>query len=155
MAFGNITGDGTISFSIPQGTAKDKSGNLCEPLLESPIINVDNTIPVINISVPSKATVKSGESTSYILTFNESNLNESSFSNSSVVLNKIGSVTGIMSITGGGNSRVVTIDNIVGIGTLSLSIGYGAISDKSGNVSLYIGPSSVVTVQTSSRLKLY
>jgi hypothetical protein len=47
VRFTNITGDGTISFSIASGTATDDAGNEAGASGSSPSFTVDNTAPVI------------------------------------------------------------------------------------------------------------
>jgi hypothetical protein len=139
-----ISGDGTIGISVAAGTAADDVGNAAPAAGPSTPFIVDNTPPAISISAPSVSGTKTGPVT-YTVTYNDANFNASTLSAANVTLNRTGTASGSVAVTGSGITRTVTISAISGEGTLGISIGPGTASDLAGNTALAAGPSTTFT----------
>ena len=64
-----------------------------------------------------------------------------------VILTTTGTANGtVTSVTGSGSTRLVTIDNIYGNGTIAISLPAGAAVDTLGNLSAAAGPSTSFSV---------
>lgn len=143
----NITGDGTISIKIKEGVAIDKSSNYSLASDFSEEIIVDNTIPKITISDPSKLVAYTGDSFSYTITYDDDNFYNTTLTKDNISFNKYGNnVNGNLDIITNGKEQIVNISDIRGSGTISISIPYEVASDLSGNVSQYYGPSKSVEI---------
>jgi hypothetical protein len=70
-------------------------------------------------------------------------------SNADVTLNKTGTADGTVAISGGDSTRKVTISDITGNGTLSISIAAGTASDTAGNFAPAMSLSAIFTVDGS------
>jgi hypothetical protein len=93
----------------------------------------DNIPPVVSISAPSVLSTITGPVT-YTISF--SGADEINLSDEDITLNTTGTATGTVDVTGSGlDERTVTISNITGDGTLSISIDSGVASDLAGNES--------------------
>ncbi|MBI2947256.1 MAG: hypothetical protein HYY23_06390, partial [Verrucomicrobia bacterium] len=148
ITLSNLTGDGTLSFSIAAGTATDAAGNRAASAGPSEALTVDNTPPVITISAPSNAFTRNGSIT-YTVIYADENFLASTLSASDVTLESSGSADGTVSVTGAGTTRTVTISNITGAGTLDISIGFGTATDQTGNLAAAAGPSAAFTVDNT------
>ncbi len=139
VTISGITGNGSLGISIASGTAADILGNLSNASGPSSIFVVDNTGPVLSISPPSKL-VASTSSVNFIITSNESSI----FSLTAQDINLIttGDASGTLSISGTGSlSRTVTVSNLTGDGTISISIRSGVVADSLGNINSESSPS--------------
>ncbi|MCX8074526.1 MAG: hypothetical protein N2749_02950 [Clostridia bacterium] len=145
----NVTGEGTISFSIAAGTARDKNGNLVPGFGPSGILVVDNTWPTVNISAPSKAYAKTGDTVTYNITYVDTNFYNCTLTTSGITLNRQVTANANMSLSGTGNTRTLTLSNITGDGSLSISIAYGTATDIAQNGSYYTGPSQSFIVDNT------
>lgn len=136
--------DGAVTVTAPANSAIDVVGN--GNLLTSATIQSDRTGPLTTISPPSALSTASGPIT-YTITWTDPNFSAATLTAGQVILNKTGTANGaVTSVTGVGNMRVVTIDNIYGNGTISISLPPGVAVDAAGNLSAAAGPSAAFTV---------
>jgi len=68
-----------------------------------------------------------------VVSYSDPNFKESTLSADDVVLNKTGTADGVVSVSGSGDSFVVTVSNITGDGTLGISLAAGTAVDHAGN----------------------
>jgi hypothetical protein len=148
VTLSSITGDGLMGISVGAGTAIDLSGNLAPAAGPSATFTVDNTRPAVTISSPSASFAKSGPVT-YTVTYADANFGASSLTAGLIALNRTGTASGNVSVTGGGTTYTVTLAGITGDGTLGISIGAGSATDLAGNSALAAGPSAVFTVDNT------
>lgn len=147
VTISGITGNGSLGISIASGTAADSVGNLASSAGPSSTLIVDNTGPSISLSAPSSSATRTS-SVSYTLAYTDASW--VTLSNSNITLNKTGTADGIVSISGSGTStRIVTISNISGNGTLGISVSSGSATDSIGNYASSVGPSSTFTVDNT------
>jgi len=121
---------------------RDTLGNTSTSFSDT--IVLDTVPPTVSIGEPSAEftatreityTVTYGEADNVVLTWND------------VVLNRTDTANGVVTVSGAGNTtRTVTISNISGGGTLSISLGADTASDAAGNLAPAAGPSDPVTV---------
>lgn len=155
VTLSNLTGNGTVSIKINAGTATYTDGTQAPASGNSPEVIVDNILPTITISPPSPSAVTTGGSVSYIVTADDLNFDSITMVASNVSLNRTGSANGKISVSGTGNTRIVSIDNIVGSGYLAITIANGIAKDKAGNLSKAFGPSSQVLVDQTPDAPTY
>ncbi len=147
VTISNITGNGTLGFSIDANTASDTVGNNAIAAGPSATFNVDNTPPSIAIGVPSATDTNTGPIT-YSISY--SNADNVTLTNADITLNTTGTATGIINVSGTGTSaRTVTISNIIGNGTLGISIDANTASDTVGNNAVAAGPSTTFNVDNT------
>lgn len=129
------------------GTLKDFAGNDASVQLTgfNAQVIADTVAPTIQVSNPSKTIAKYNDSVSYTVTYSDTNFKESTLKDTDVVLNKTGTATGVVTVSGTDNTREVLISNIIGNGTLSISLNPGTAVDLSSNLSESFGPSNVFT----------
>jgi M6 family metalloprotease-like protein len=148
VTISGITGDGTLGISIAAGMASDSVGNPAAAVGPSSTFSVDNTAPTATIGSPSATVTKSGPVT-YTVTY--TGADAVTLVNDDVTLNKIGTASGTVAVSGEGNTaRTVTISGITGDGTLGISIAAGTASDSVGNLAAAVGPSSTFTVDNTA-----
>ena len=95
-------------------------------------LTIDTTGPSVFIGSPSPSSTTTGPVT-YTVTY--SGADSTTLSAEDVTLETTGTATGTISISGTGvTPRVVTIENITGEGTISISIAAGTAQDLAGNV---------------------
>lgn len=99
--------------------------------------------PVLNTEIAPVAPV------TFVVTYSPSNFASCSLTASDVTLNKTGSATGNVTVSGSGNTRLVTISAITGSGTLGITIPAGTARDSAGNSFPAAGPSPAFTVDSS------
>ncbi|MBI2948549.1 MAG: hypothetical protein HYY23_12980, partial [Verrucomicrobia bacterium] len=147
VTISSLTGNGTLRISIAAGTARDLAWNLAPAAGPSQIFTVDNTAPTVTISAPSGTFANTGPVT-YTVTYADANFASSTLSPANVTLNKPGGSTanGIVSVTGSGSTRTVTLSSITGNGPLGISIAAGTATDLAGNPAPAAGPSTTFTV---------
>lgn len=105
---------------------------------------LDTVSPTISISAPSATSTNSGPVT-YTITYGGAD--SVSLVSGNITLNKTGSATGTVSVTGPGTTtRIVTISSINGNGTLGISIASNTASDNAGNNAPSAGPSTAFNV---------
>jgi hypothetical protein len=124
------------------------AGNLTPGAGPSTPVTVDNTPPLVTVSPPSSATASSGP-VDYTVTFDDMHFVTGSLAASQVVLNRTGTATASVGVSGVGPEYAVTLSNITGDGTLGISIAAGAVSDAAGNPSIAAGPSATITVSNT------
>ncbi|NVN89239.1 MAG: hypothetical protein HXX11_01435 [Desulfuromonadales bacterium] len=144
VTISSITGNGTLKFSIAAGTAVDLLGNLAPASGVSATITVDNTAPTVSIGPPSITGTKTGP-VSFVVTYADANFNSSTLVPANITLNKTGTASGSVAVTGTGTTRTVTISSITGEGTLGISLPAGTGSDLAGNSAPAAGPSATFT----------
>lgn len=108
--------DGTIYVGSDQGALYAIGSNPSQP-------------PAVSISEPSVSTTAAGP-VSYLVGYPGST--EVTLAPASIHLNKTGTANGVISVTGSGNTRTVTISGITGDGSLGISIGAGTASNAAG-----------------------
>lgn len=139
-----ITGDGTISFSIAPGTARDVANNLAPGAGPSGLFVVDNTPPGVAIGPPSVSETTQGP-VSFTVTYTDAD--SIALFPADIILNTTLSADGQVSVTGTGNAeRQVNITAITGEGALGISLAAGTAQDTAGNLAGPAGPSALVTV---------
>lgn len=108
---------------------------------------VDITPPTIGISTPSTPTAHFGEFAIFTVTYADLHFNSSTLSVGDVTLNRTGSATGTVVVgAGSGTTRVVTVTNVFGSGTIAISIAAATASDTAGNSAPAAGPSATFDV---------
>nr|HPO15903.1 PA14 domain-containing protein [Candidatus Hydrogenedentota bacterium] len=143
----NITGDGLLGISLSGGTAADDLGNLAPGAGPSAMFTTDNTGPGIWIDAPSAPLATTGPIT-YTVTYTEAV--SISLSSTNVLLNRMGTANGSVSVSGTGNTtRTVTVSGITGNGTLGISLLAGTALDELGNNALAMGPSLTFIVDNA------
>jgi hypothetical protein len=139
----NTTGDGTLAIRLAAGTASDSAGNLAAAG-NSTSFTVDNTAPTLSIGTPSVTQTVTGP-VDFTLTY--SGADTVNLTEGKVTLNPTGSAKGTVSVTDGTTTTPkLSVSNITGVGTLSVSVQAGTASDSAGNTAEAAGPSSTVTV---------
>jgi len=147
VTISDIAGDGTLRFWLTPGTAHDFAGNPDQGATSDPF-TVDNTAPSVTIGPPS-TTITGNGPVSYVVTYADANLGAITLEASDVTLNKTGTATGTVHVSGTGLTRTVTISNISGDGTLGISLAEGTASDLAGNPAPPAGPSETFVVDAS------
>ena len=152
VTLSSLTGDGTLGISIAAGTAHDAANNPAPAAGPSATFAVDNTPPTLFISAPS-ATLASSASgpVTYQVTYADPHLNlgVTTLKLMDITLNKTGTADASVSLTGSGTSYQVSLANLTGDGTLSITIAPGTGSDTAGNLVPGAGPSSSFTVENT------
>ncbi|NLN75593.1 MAG: DNRLRE domain-containing protein [Armatimonadetes bacterium] len=139
------------SYTLPSGDGsktvyvkfKDKVGNWSAAVSSSIIL--DTVAPTISISNPSESSTNVGP-VAYTVTY--AGASEITLANSNITLNKTDSANaGSIAVSGTGlTSRIVTLSEITGNGTLGISIASGTAKDEAGNLCAAAGPSVVFDV---------
>ncbi len=147
VTISNITGDGTIGISIAAGSARNFADDYAPGAGPSATFTVDNLSPVINISAPSASITRQGP-VSYTITYD--GCDSITLAQGDVTLNKTGTANGTVSVSGTGLAeRTVTIDNITGNGSLSISIAAETGHSTAGNHTPAVGPGDAFEVDNT------
>ncbi|SHN37853.1 beta strand repeat-containing protein, partial [Mucilaginibacter sp. OK098] len=110
-------------------------------------VTIDTSIPTVNISNPSVASIGAGAgSVTYTITYADNDLAASTLATGDVTLNTGGTATGTVGISGAGATRTVTISGITGAGSIGISLAAGTVADNAGNPAPAAGPSNTFTV---------
>ncbi len=134
VTISNVTGSGTLAFTLIPGTGVDLAGNLAPGSGPSASFVVDNTPPTVSIAAPSATITNSAHGPiSYTVTYADANFGSSTLSASNVTLNTTGTANGAVSVSGSGTTYTVSIGSITGNGTLGISIGADTAVDLAGN----------------------
>ncbi len=132
------------------GTIKDKLTGANAALTFTPPNTagrlVDTTLPTVTISGPSAAVTSSGPIT-FTVTFADANFNSGLLHQGQVTLNRTGTASGVVAVSGAGPTRTVTINSITGAGLLGISLFSGSATDLAGNLAAAVGPSATCLVQ--------
>ena len=143
----NITGQGTIGISIAAGSAVDAAGNAAPDAGPSAVFEASSLPIGVTIGAPSAAYAQGGP-----VTFPVSYTGALSvtLSSSDITLDKTGTAYGTVSVSGTGTqSRLVTISNITGGGTLCIRICAGTATGPTRSAPA-AGPSQAFAVDTSA-----
>ncbi len=147
------TVDGFVTVQVPAGVAQDLAGN---PNLVSNIAvaESDRTGPIATFSPPSAPTTVSGPIT-YTITWTDPHFSAVTLTAAQVILNTTGTANvADITVTGAGNTRLVTLSNIFGNGTIALSLPPGTAVDTLGNLSPAAGPSASFSVSGNRILNI-
>ncbi len=106
---------------------------------------VDNIAPTLTLSAPSEA---SADTTPVTYTVTYGNADNITLALGDISLNKTGNANGNLILSGTGNTRIVTIRDFSGSGTLSISIVANTASDTAGNNALAVN-SATINVETN------
>ena len=143
VTISNITGKGSLGITIAEGTATDGT-ELAPEAGPSNTFLVDMPIPVIGD--PSVEATAEGPVT-YTITYSGNPI-VVTLKLADITLNKTGSADGRVTLTGSGDTWTVTIDQITGDGTLSISIAADTATDGI-NSAPAAGPSKIITVDNT------
>ncbi len=144
------TGDGTIAFTVPAGTASDNAGNLAAASSLSTSFTEDNTAPTVSIGSPSVSYANSSTSVVYTVTYNDANFKTGSITLTSGQITGFATTTGTASIssavvgTPSGNTVTVTITG-TGNGTIAFTVPAGTAQDNAGNLAVASSASTSFT----------
>lgn len=149
------SGDGTLQLSVDDDDSIEDAVN--QPLggvgagngdfVGAAAYTIDRTPPAVTISAPSPSITRNGPVTNQLLF---SGADFVYLNASMITLNTTGTVTGTVNLTGSGNfTRDVTISDITGDGTLSISVSSGAVNDLANNTNAPVGPSAGVDVSST------
>jgi hypothetical protein len=143
----NITGQGTIGISIAAGSAVDAAGNAAGDAGPSGVFEASSLPIGVTIGAPSAAYARGGP-----VTFPVSYTGALSvtLSSSDITLDKTGTAYGTVSVSGTGTqSRLVTVSNITGGGTLCIRIRPYTATGPTGNAPP-AGPSQTFVVDNTA-----
>lgn len=104
---------------------------------------VDVTPPAVSIGAPSPLQTRNGPVS---FTVSYAGAETISLSPGDVTLIATGSATGMVTVSGTGASRTVTIADVSGEGTLRIGVGAGTASDAAGNLAGAAGPSGAAGI---------
>ena len=148
-----ITGDGSFTIAVNTGSdVQDTVTNALISSVTSATVSIDNMPPAVSIGAASAGSATVGP-VSYTVTY--LGANAITLADGDVTLNKTGTADGTFSISGeGASSRTVTIINIIGDGTLGISIGPGTATDSAGNSAAAAGPSGTFGVDNAGPIAI-
>lgn len=148
VTISNITGNGSLGISIAAGTATDTAGNAAVAAGPSATVVVDNIPPTVSISEPSAQMTGTGPVT-YTITY--TGADSVTLSAADVIVDMGGAVDADAAVTGSGTTtRTVTLSNIVGDGSLGISLAAGTAVDAAGNAAVEAGPSATFMVDNTA-----
>ena len=137
----NVQGSvGSKSISITGGTAIDAAGNLCNAATSSAFniiqlsVNTDTIPPVLKITGPNFSSIYAGENIIYKAVYTDDiGIANILLTSGSIVLNGF---TADISVSGTGNTRIITLTNVQGPlgGLKNISIRAGTAIDAAGNL---------------------
>ncbi len=148
----NMSGDGTVAFTVPAGTGTDLAGNSNAASSLSPSFTVDNTAPTVSIGAPS-TTVTSAGPVSYTVSYADANFNTSTLSPADISANATKTGTADFSsvtVTGSGTTYTVTFLGTSGTGTLGFTVPAGTATDQAGNAASASSPSATFNVDNTA-----
>lgn len=141
------TGEGDIELELSSATPAitDALGNALTATFNSgEAYTIDLTPPGISIGAPSPASTNTGP-VQFVVTYTD--YDTITLAAGDITLTGTGGVTGTVAIISSvPNERTVVISNLVGIGTLGISIAAGTAADFAGNSAPAAGPSAEATV---------
>lgn len=85
----------------------------------------------------------------FTVIYSATNFASSSLAPQNITLNKTGTATGNITVSGTGNMRLVTVTNISGVGTLGITVASGTAVDTAGNTFPAAGPSPTFAVNST------
>ncbi|MBE7538058.1 MAG: hypothetical protein HS122_06570 [Opitutaceae bacterium] len=148
-----VAGDGTLRLDLKSsGTGiVDAAGNAAVTgFTGGETITIDNTVPTASIGAPSSPDTDSGP-VSFTVTYTGAEV--VTLSPADVELNASAGVTASVQVSGTGLvTRVITLTNIQGAGTIGISLAASTASDLAGNVAPGAGPSALVATNQAPAL---
>src|SRR5690606_10922805 len=117
-----VSGDGTLAVSVDAGVASDNASNQNPASAASPPAIIDNTPPTIEVSGPTPTLTNTGPVT-FTVTYEAGAT--STLSPANISLLTTNTAFGFASVSGSGSERTITINNITGDGTISVTIAAG------------------------------
>lgn len=152
VSVSGITGDGSITLAVNTASdVQDLAGNSLATSLVSPAVTIDQVGPQIVIGPPTPDTTAVGPVT-FSITY--TNAVSTSLDMSDIAVNVTDTVLGVVTLGGSGNAYTLTVSDITGDGTLSISIAAGTAVDAAGNLAPAAGPSALLTVDSVPALSL-
>ncbi len=144
----DITGDGTVAISIAANTAHDAAGNQAPAIGPSLLFIADTSAtepPSITISPPS-ASATTTDPITYTVAYDHADY--ITLAPTDISLQTTGTASGSIhndGVTGDGGARTVTVSDIMGNGTIAISIAAGTASNPIGYAPA-VGPSTAFDV---------
>ena len=111
-------------------------------------IVIDPTRPTVVLGAPSSSALVYGGSASISVTYADVNFSSSNLSVSSLMLNTTGTANCTLGLSGIGTAYTISLTNVTGVGTLSVTIPAGAAWDTAGNLDPG-ATSAIITVSQS------
>jgi len=145
------TGDGSIQLNLANATGLSMAITTSLPFAGD-TYSIDKTAPSVSISAPSVNITKAGP-VSYTVTYTDANFNSSTLAPIDIFPNVTSTGTADYSnieVTGTGNTRTVTFEDIIGDGTLSFSLLAGTATDLAGNPADASAASQTFTVDNTA-----
>ncbi|MFO0799159.1 MAG: Ig-like domain-containing protein [Gemmataceae bacterium] len=128
-----ITGDGTLSISLPPGTAADAAGNQATAAGPSTVVTVDNTAPTVTAVTRVGSALTNAATVRYSVTFSEAvtGVSPARFTPVGATLTGLSVVS---PVTGGPTTYLVDVNTGSGDGDLGLDVPASlSITDAVGN----------------------
>ncbi|MFC1461385.1 Ig-like domain-containing protein [Verrucomicrobiota bacterium] len=142
----NVTGDGSLGIRVNSNKCTDIFGNANAGVV-STYYTIDQTAPIVTISDPSASITNSGPVT-YTVTY--SGADNVSLITNDISLNMTSTANGTVTVSGTGTStRMVTISDITGDGTLGISLAGNTAQDTVGNQANGVTGTSFTVENTS------
>jgi hypothetical protein len=143
-------GDGQYQLTLTaSANVKDRAGHALTSGA-STTWTLDATKPTVVISSPSQDIGQSGQSITYPVTYSDAHFAQSTLSQNNITLNKTGTASGSIAVSGTGATRTVTISNLKGDGTLGITLAAGTASDLAGNLADGTQPSATFVVDNTA-----
>jgi hypothetical protein len=155
LATFDVSGEGTFRLDgTGEGTGtSDLTGLSIRHPFIGETFNIDTVPPSIAISEAS-ASLTTGDSVTYTVNYADgddgSGIQGISLTDDDITLNKTGTANGTPSVSGYGNFRTVTVQNITGVGTLSIRVAANTATDNAGNSTIAAGPGDSFSVDTEA-----
>ncbi|HIJ73893.1 MAG TPA: DUF5011 domain-containing protein, partial [Candidatus Hydrogenedentes bacterium] len=152
VTLADIVGDGALSLTIASATAEDELGNPAPGAGPSAPVTADNAPPALSVGVPSVGLTAAGP-VSFTVVYEGADM--VALTQDDVLLAGEGTATGAVTIDEfkaqekGDITRVVTVSDITGDGTLGVSLAAGTAHDLAGNLAAAAGPSAFCTVDNT------
>ncbi len=156
LTISSILGDGDLSITIANASVKDLAGNDLNGAVTSNTFSIDNTLPIVTITLedPANGTIGGTNDNSLIfnLTFN-SDLNGSSFTAGDVTVNTSGTASTTKTVSGVSPNYTVTIGGVTGDGTLGITLTETGIQDNAVNNLSTAGNAHISSLFTLDKTK--
>jgi len=138
--------DGEVIVRVPEGAAQDAAGNGNKAGQYR--VTFDTIAPYLVISAPSLTSTEAGPVV-YSVTFNGAET--ITLAPADIILNATGSANAAVTVSGSGTlARTITLSDLSGNGTLSISIPANVSADAAGNTSVTTGPGPTVAVENNT-----
>ena len=144
----NISGVGTIGFFVASGTAQNSSGGVAPSFASNQVLQVQPTPITITITPRPPLQIPGDSSLAPTFDVVYQNADTITLATGDVSLNVTGSVTATIAQIFDINAQTkrVLITNVLGVGTLGISIAAGTATNTQGGVAPAAGPSQTVSV---------